>query len=111
MGDRPLIQRSSYFVNMYSYPIKTQLTYLRTKNINFFSGNRIYVLGGYQHDDKLGLSNFSVDYFHTKKKRWFHAFSLSPGAYQDLDCCVLSVPASTTKDFKPVKYPKQWILW
>ena len=75
------------------------------------SGSKIYTVGGYKHEDALGLSNPSVDYFHTGKKRWFHAFSLLQGVYYDVDCCTLSVPVNVTKDFKPVSYPKHWVFW
>ena len=75
------------------------------------SGSKIYTVGGYKHEDALGLSNPSVDYFHTGKRRWFHAFSLLQGAYYDVDCCTLSVPVNVTKDFKPVSYPKHWVFW
>ncbi|XP_013397789.1 uncharacterized protein LOC106164439 [Lingula anatina] len=74
-------------------------------------GHRIYLIGGHRPDNPDHCV-LDVEYYHTKSRKWFKAFSLGDRSLTDVKCCVLKVPVSNT-DFKgqsgALYY--RWPLW
>ena len=90
-----------YFYNFYSY-IWCDLQ----------TGRRIYVFGGYRLEDEQ-LYVPRVEYYHTKKKRWFPTFSLMTfdnESFREVDVHILQVP-NANQNFKVLTTAYKYPLW
>ncbi|CAH1777291.1 unnamed protein product [Owenia fusiformis] len=76
-----------------------------------FLGKNIFLFGG-RNRKGIPENAGQVEFFNTKKKKYYEAFQLDDPSLIDADCCVLKVP-NTNTDFSRlgiVMYDK-WILW
>ena len=78
-----------------------------------FTGKRVYLFGGYKLEDAERLYIPTVEYYHTKKQRWFSAFNLATydnESFRDIDVHILNIPTANANFRVPstaYKYP----LW
>ena len=80
------------------------------KDIFFFAGNKIYLMGGHSADGDECIR--MVEYYHTKDNSWHDAFPILDGDLYSVDCCVLDIP-TTNRDFRfePMLSTGKWIMW
>ncbi|CAH1782493.1 unnamed protein product [Owenia fusiformis] len=72
-------------------------------------GNKVYMIGGTNEDQE---SVHHVEYWHVKKREWTTTFSLPPGDYSDIDCCLVDMPKSN-HNFKLdcSLATGRWVMW
>ncbi|XP_076442919.1 kelch-like protein 21 [Babylonia areolata] len=73
-------------------------------------GRNIWVIGGLSYTK--GTSIRVVTYYDIKRRRWRDAFPLPEGSFTNVDCALLSIPASN-RDFCSMDrfLYDRWILW
>lgn len=76
------------------------------------AGRRVYAFGGYKLEGEE-LYAPRVEYYHTKKKRWFSTFSLATfdkEIFREVDAHLLQVP-NANPNFRVLTTAYKYPLW